>query len=1221
MTLASRPIPSNKFNPCPVCENSTGACRILADETVFCHTLADAKKFERINGYICIKPAGAGHTATFKTDNTQEWDEEQRREWEARKQIRQQIAQEEARKQQERALSTDERHELYSEIWNNLKLDATTITDLRRRGFNDEEITRSGFKSVQKWQKLNKSYTTELPGIGKDGKSLVVGDDGYLCPIYDFDGKIQAFQVRFHNPKNGNRYQYLSTPNHATLRLHPENELPVAVFHPPESNPKGIAIVEGTGPKPYYVSQKLNYLVIGAAGGQHLSSPQLLKKAIDQATNKYGDLPITIIPDAGWALNKQVKNRLEEQINYFKDYHLLILDWNQIDKTQGDIDELNEKRLNSVRPLRVDSFKKKYRAVFENATYHQWAEERVKLTADIVQSEQWLSIPEGIEKECDLLFVRKALGGGKTNALIDTLKRLDKVALAVSYRNSLVGNTVWRANQKGLSAMHIKNTVDVIGGKRIDFRVDDSVRLYAGCADSFEKFDKIIDHNPDYIFIHDEICSILNHLKGGGTLKNRQQAAIEWDVNSIRNSKFAVMMDANLSDKEVNFIRELLPEKRIKVLDSVSPSNPRKFIFLETESSDKDYSMNAKYLPSQLVEKAKEVNRVLWISDSQRSCELADEILTKTGHKHFRLDGKTSHEDLSKQMQNTPKEFIVTQQLDSLSLSPSAESGLSIDLYGYFDAICFDIRGTVGVNTLLQMSARLRDTNVPIYVACPEFVNMTNDPCPYPMKKVEEVLRERIDWLYNQWAETEERLETPDFVRDMFAEMGNKFSRDPWFLAALQDAKQLKFEHQNLKLALKTALAQAGNQIIDLVEQASEEQQEEVKQTKEIIKVREAQKIFDSADIDWEKAQEMMKKDTNYDEKCQIAKARLKHELPGIEDTSSWSPELVKTLLIDEPQFLKGRWRLMQMQNEELAKAVFKNSHKYGFENSFTGNDLWKAETTKIDALKVLGVGAIITAGEFSSQDEWVQAIVNDYYEEPSYFNLIGITKAKKAKKGLQHVKTMVNRFLGYFGLECTEVRRDRSKGRWYSAQPIKSVTERKTVTTTPINSIYINGNVVTDIEPTKPEGIKGANGGGFLADIDECLQRRAQKAISDASEVSLSDAIAKQHEAIQSQTEGEFSSQMEDQRATIPSNSYINNANVARNMENQPEGNLDPLAEWSDPSSIAEVTEFLCQCEDKETLDQLRECSLIPPDILRIAARKLLPDQKARIREWVIAA
>ena len=233
------------------------------------------------------------------------------------------------------------------------------------------------------------------------------------------------------------------------------------------------------------------------------------------------------------------------------------------------------------------------------------------------------------------------------------------------------------------------------------------------------------------------------------------------------------MMDANLSDREVDFIKELFPRKRIKVLDSEYPPDLRTFYFLETASSEKEFTSVSKLLPSQLIGKAKAANKVLWISDSQRSCEVADEILTKSGHKHYRLDGKTSHDELSKQLQDAPKKFITTHQLDSLSLSLSGESGLSIDLFNYFDAVCFDIRGTVGVNTLTQLSARLRDTDVPIYVACPEFVNMTSNPCPYAIKKVEEIIKKRIDILLAKAMQADGELVDSDYVRDMFDEIGN----------------------------------------------------------------------------------------------------------------------------------------------------------------------------------------------------------------------------------------------------------------------------------------------------------------------------------------------------------------------------------------------------------------------------------------------------------------
>jgi cell division protein ZapA (FtsZ GTPase activity inhibitor) len=1029
------------------------------------------------------------------------WFEEAKRKHETRRpqerQLQEKRRQVGQKERQERALSADERHQLYSKVLEELPLDSATVTDLRQRDFTDEEISRSRIRSVKQWQKLNSQYNPQLPGIGKDGKSLAVRNDAYLCPLFDFEGRIVAFQQRLHNPQDGNRYRWLSTPDRATLKLQPEDENPLTVLHPSGNKPEGIAIVEGTGCKPFFVSERLNLLTIGASGGQWLSSEKLLEKYIKAAINKYGELPIKVFPDSGWALNWQVKQQLVNIFDWLKNKfgqsNVFVSDWNQIHKSQGDIDELQN--LSIVRNLQVESFLKKYKEVFgdkgfASKRYLSWAESRVKLSADMTQHEQWLNIPEGIQNECDILLVRKALGGGKTQALIKFLKPLNTVSLLVGYRNSLLNNTISRANQMGLNALHVKNTMEKVGGNYINFAADDSIKLWGGCADSFFKFNAVIDRNPEYYLVHDEICSVLGHLKGGGTLKGRQQQAIEWDVNTIRNSRFAIMMDANLCDRDIDFIRLLFPEKRIKVLDSVYPTTPRTFYFTETEASSKDYTMLPKYLPSQLMEKAKAANRVLWISDSQRSCEIADEILTKQGHKHFRLDGKTSHDELSKQLQSAPKEFIITEKLDSLSLSPSAESGLSIDLYGYFDAVCFDIRGTIGVNALTQLSARLRDTNVPIYVACPEFVNITSDPCPYVTNEVHAVLNQRIDMLLAKAMQVDNELVNSQFVVNMFVEMAQKFSQDPWFLESLKDAKQLKYEHQNLKLTLKTALAQAGHRVIDLVETPDEGQYDEVVQTKELVKRREAEKIFNSENIDWEKAQELSKTDVNYDTKCVIRKARLKHQLPGIEQTQSWNSDFVYMALLDQPQFINKRWRLKQFQDERLAQAVFKSEKKYNFEFGFAPTDIWKSTSTKLEALKLLGVGKIIEANAFSCQDDWVQQIVNEYYDNPDWFNLIGISKAKRtfnddgSPKNLRYVKEMVDRFLDFFGFE--------------SKQSKKTRNNRSYTVTTP--------NEVKD----------------YLPDIDKSLDHKAETILEEMREISLKEIVDKAEQTQRQQQEWE---------------------------------------------------------------------------------------------------
>jgi hypothetical protein len=1203
-------IPLNKTNgACPICGKDNGSCRRSSTDRTFiqCHTYADARKGDVVNGYRCTKACGGGHTASFKPydgNYTQEYITQKLQESALQKKKNEAIE----KKQREQALPVAERHKHYSEILDQFEIDNATRADLKRRGFSDEEISRSGFKSVKKSQRLNKKFPASLPGV--KGDRLAVSGDGFLCPIRDFDGNITGMQLRLHHSTDGNRYRWLSTPQTATLKLQPENENPLAVFHPPSGKPEGIAIVEGTGAKPFFVAQRLNYLTIGAAGGQWLGSEQLLTKYIKQALQQYGELPIIVIPDAGFALNPQVKQNLANTFDWLKTHfnqsEIKVLDWNQIHKSQGDIDELDD--LSIVRSLKLESFRdKKYKEVFAGKNgfnrFTKWAQDRVKLTADIVQHEKWLTIPQGIQNDCDILLIRKALGGGKTQALIEFLKPLDTVSLLVGYRNTLLYNTIDRANNMGLSAQHIKDAVqEVSGGRYFNFAGDDSIKLWGGCADSFYKFNAVKSHNSNYFLIHDEICSVMGHLKGGGTLKGRQQAAIDWDVETIRNAQFSIMMDANLSDREVDFIRALFPEKRIKVLDSLYPTTPRHFTFLETETSLKDYSRLPKYLPSQLIEKAKAHNKVLWISDSQRSCEIADEILTKHGHKHFRLDGKTSHDELSKQFQANPKQFITTGSLDSLSISPSGESGLSIDLFDYFDAVCFDIRGTVSVSTLTQLSARLRDTDVPIFVACPEFVNMTSDPCPYAIKKVEEVITKKVDLLLAKAMECDRELVDSQFVADMFDEMKQKFSRDPWFIESLRDAKELKYEHSNLKLALKTALVQAGHRVIDLAEKADEDTHDEVQETKETVKIREAEKVFNSEDMTWEQSQELSKKDVNYDDKCKIRKARLKHQLPGIEETPSWNADFVYAVDVDDKQFLTKRWRLKQLQDEELFKAVFKSEKKFNFEHGFSARDIWKSTSTKIEALKLLGVAKIIESGVFSSKDAWVQEIVNRYYDEPEWFELIGISKVKRtlnkdgAPKSLKYIKDMVNRFLDYFGL-TTELEAKTKTSRLYG--------------------IAI------------PEKVED-----FLPDIDEALESRRVAVIEVSNEILLKEAANKAEENARIQQEWEQKHQDElnkrmlensiiaetPEKVAVTSSIYINQNESLPPTEVYNTSSSTDLDNWNKPETLTDLAELLAACDSQEMLADLRGCD-IPSDALRVAARQLPAEKWQQVRAWVLNA
>ena len=220
----------------------------------------------------------------------------------------------------------------------------------------------------------------------------------------------------------------------------------------------------------------------------------------------------------------------------------------------------------------------------------------------------------------------------------------------------------------------------------------------------------------------------------------------------------------------------------------------------------------------------------------------------------------------------------------------------------------------------------------------------------------------------------------------------------------------------------------------------------------------------------------------------------------------------------------------------------------------------------------------IIEASSFSSTDSWVVTIVNEYYDNPEWFELIGISKAKRIindsgkPKSLNYIKAMIDRFLDYFGLESKQSKR--SNG----------------------SRSYV---VIT------PSEVKD-----YLRDIDSALDRRAKKIIEEMHEVSLK-GIVDQVEEMQQQ-----------KRSSREQQDELNLRMLASQLTNT--ANLDniPIAtiklEWVLPESIAEVAKMLECCEDPEELALIRQCD-IPPEVFKIAARQLPNEKREQIKQWVI--
>jgi hypothetical protein len=168
------------------------------------------------------------------------------------------------------ALSAVERDRHYRPLLDQLVLHPTDHADLQRRGLSDDQIQGWGIKSVERWQKLEQDLPHALSGVNLTGDRLNVSGAGYLCPIQDVHGLLVGFQIRLRTSEAGGRYRWLTSatkkrPYGPTPHL-PNGELPLAVYRPNHLQRHAIALVEGTGAKPFLLCQRREQVVIGAAG-------------------------------------------------------------------------------------------------------------------------------------------------------------------------------------------------------------------------------------------------------------------------------------------------------------------------------------------------------------------------------------------------------------------------------------------------------------------------------------------------------------------------------------------------------------------------------------------------------------------------------------------------------------------------------------------------------------------------------------------------------------------------------------------------------------------------------------------------------------------------------------------------------------------------------------------------------------------------------------------
>lgn len=996
--------PTNRHTPCQICDDTSGKCRWSREDLTYwqCMTYADTRKGETINGFKCIGLSKNNQWAQFKPDNSQEWTEQQKLEWQRENQRRRQEKTKGDEQRRQQSLSAVERHEQYTQMLSELSLHPDDRADLVRRGFSDSQIELSGFKSIKRYHQLKAQYSELLPGTSR-GNRLIIRDEGYLCPIRNTEGLIVACQVRIRTipTTETNRYRWLSGYGQ-TLHLFPEEckpegELPLAVFKPAKK-PEGMALVEGTGAKPFLVSQRLNLFTIGAAGGQWASSPELLKQYLQEGKKASETSSLLIFPDAGDVANRSVMTRWQKVAELVKGlgYEVKFGWWNQVSKSDRDIDELKD--YSAIQFINPDEFFGMGQTPVTSqgfSTFDDTPEWKRKAHANWRKNRQFTNAIKSIDQWCNwskpeantIFFGKAGLGRGKTTLLkkwVKDWKESNTGFLCLGYRNTLL---LQLCEQLGAYHLHDKEASLM--------RMNSSAGI-ALCVDSLWRFSP--EDFDNKIIILDELKSVIKHLLHSSTVRNRDKI-LNLFHEAIKRCKQVICLDGLMDDWCVDYLHTICPEKQIiKAENTYQGKKPLVNFLLGTVVEEDENGKIKVNDRSPWLKHLMENSAIPAVcADSQIFIEALDNIFSAKGLKVLRIDSKTVSENYVKEFLRNCNAYIKEHRPDILLYTPSAESGVDVSIPNYFTEHFAFFFGVIDIDGMLQMLGRIRD-NITKYVWCKNFVSIDEKQAsksPFIntiQKSLNQLLISDISTSI-----TDPESWNKEIIKHLTAIVENSNNIDTRISTLIQSIQN--FEKSNLRECLKEALLDSGYTVKDCVLESSNHGGKAKEET-EAVKRRNASDIFKAEKIPLEAIKELGF-DSNWEDRCKVMQARLRERLPDIDESPIWSEDFIYRTKYKEREFISQQEMFWLFNNPDVAKQQSQKQFHWMAKrlNTFIGT--YKSRWAKIHALHQIGLPEFLDSAE-----EWTD-------DNPELVALLERAKHHSTTLGCHQGKLSNIQFLG----------------------------------------------------------------------------------------------------------------------------------------------------------------------------------------------------------------
>ena len=630
-----------------------------------------------------------------------------------------------------------------------------------------------------------------------------------------------------------------------------------------------------------------------------------------------------------------------------------------------------------------------------------------------------------------IVAIKSDFGTQKTRGMLHHIKHWQILGYKVilgGYRNALLIQTinVWSEVLTNFMLMKTDPTYIRMAGQHL-----------AACLDQFtcakcqpQDFDKSI-------LILDEADAVELHLLTSGTLKDNRSEVYSLFCEAVKRADVVYLMSAGLTDATVKFIADIrgggavikyqndfINNQKFILVDDIRGENGK----ISTSSRAITRTMintHAKAIatnPSQLA--------MCIVCDSQNELKALELEFIKLGlgAATFRYDSETSDTIEGRHFAGNPKEFILENSKKILLISPSGNSGISIEIDNYFGAVYALFFGVLDVDSFLQKPMRVRDLTVPRYIAIPQCVTSFGEGIPKLMpENIETSIHEFIDDFGRL---SLEGLPIEDRLTKLLNTIANAALNDLQFKRFAQITASQNYEKANLRNCVERRLKDLGHTFTVISGGADDDFIEAVKNSKDEVKTNEAIAVFESEDITIETAKAKLKTDCSYSDRLKIEKALMKETLPKIENSEIWDADFIKFIRSTDRDFLRQLDLRYLALNPDIskAKAVDRAAYFLSSDDVLSPQDV-RSPLPYLEALKSSGALNLINyqGDDLHGDHEAVKAIIKKL-STATNIRRVGIKQGKK-ETNMQFLSRALSK-IGY----GTKARYCHDRGCWLYA-------------------------------------------------------------------------------------------------------------------------------------------------------------------------------------------